>query len=94
MKQCLDCCLKRVLRAKQGDFDPMTLPTEMTHRDILRVKLAKVKQEHRDLDDAIHAIHDTVNPDILLLKRLKRQKLVLKDKIAKYQDELTPDIIA
>jgi hypothetical protein len=72
----------------------MTLSNEMTHRDVIKIKLVQYQQDHRDLDDAISALHATVNPDILTLKRLKRQKLTLKDKIAKIQDELTPDIIA
>jgi hypothetical protein len=35
-----------------------------------------------------------VNPDQLTLRRLKKQKLSLKDRIAAIEDELTPDIIA
>jgi hypothetical protein len=67
---------------------------EMNHRDVIKVKLIQFQQEHRDLDDAIVALHERINPDVLMLRRLKRQKLALKDKIAKIQDELTPDIIA
>ncbi|NKX44269.1 YdcH family protein [Roseicyclus persicicus] len=69
-------------------------PTEMTHEDVLRVKLEVLRREHRDLDDAIAALHDAVNPDQLTLRRLKKQKLQLKDRIARIEDELTPDIIA
>jgi len=69
-------------------------PTEMTHEDVLRLRLAVLKREHRDLDAAIEALHDAVNPDQLTLKRLKKQKLVLKDKIARIEDELIPDILA
>ena len=71
-----------------------TGPTEMTHEDVLRVKLEVLRREHRDLDDAIAALHEAVNPDQLTLRRLKKQKLLLKDRIAQIEDELTPDIIA
>ena len=94
-KQCFDCDTEPCIETQTEQiWFAMTLPTEMTHRDILRVRLAACEQDHRDLDHAIAALHETVNPDVLLLKRLKRQKLKLKDKIAKIQDELTPDIIA
>ena len=69
-------------------------PKEMTHEDVLRVRLEILKREHRDLDTAIEALHDAVNPDQLTLKRLKKQKLVLKDKISRIEDELIPDILA
>lgn len=69
-------------------------PKEMSHEDVLRVKLEVLRREHRDLDDAIEALHDKPAPDALSLRRLKKQKLALKDQIAKIEDELTPDIIA
>ena len=52
---------------------------------MLRLRLAVLKREHRDpLDAAIEALtRRGVNPDQLTLKRLKKQKLVLKDKIAR-----------
>lgn len=72
----------------------MHIPEEMTHTQVLRVKLQVLQHEHRDLDDAIHALQETVRPDPLTLRRLKKQKLGLKDRIAQISDELTPDIIA
>jgi hypothetical protein len=66
----------------------------MSHEDVLRVRLEVLRREHRDLDDAIAALHDAVNPDQLTLKRLKKQKLKLKDQIARIEDELIPDILA
>ncbi|QBY01149.1 DUF465 domain-containing protein [Rhodophyticola sp. CCM32] len=72
----------------------MNAPTEMTHEDVLRVKLEVLRREHRDLDEAIAALADRTMPDQLTLKRLKKQKLSLKDRIARIEDELTPDIIA
>ena len=59
----------------------------------LRVKLAELRQEHRDLDAAIGALTD-VAADQLQMTRLKKRKLQLKDQIARLEDSLLPDIIA
>ncbi len=72
----------------------MHSPKEMTHEEVLQVKLQVLKREHRDLDEAIQALQENGRPDVLTLKRLKKQKLSLKDRIARIEDELTPDIIA
>jgi hypothetical protein len=61
---------------------------------ILRVKLAALKSEHRDLDGAIDALLETTAKDQLQLARLKKRKLRLKDEIAMIEDRLLPDIIA
>ena len=63
----------------------------MSREETLRVKL---REEHRDLDDAISALAQTTAPDQLALRRLKKKKLALKDEIARIEDELYPDIIA
>jgi hypothetical protein len=60
----------------------------------LRLKLAQLKQEHRDLDNAILALEDSAERDQLRLTRLKKKKLSLKDEIARIEDQLLPDIIA
>ncbi len=44
--------------------------------------------------EPIEALHENSMPDQLMLRRLKMQKLALKDRIARIYDELTPDIIA
>ena len=72
----------------------MSNPIRMDHKQVLRVKLEVLRREHRDLDDAIHALEESGRGDQLTLKRLKKQKLYLKDRIAVIDDELTPDIIA
>ncbi|MDO6590063.1 hypothetical protein DS901_01360 [Loktanella sp. D2R18] len=72
----------------------MNNSSKMDQDDVLRVELAVLKQEHRDLDTAIAALHETGAPDMLTLKRLKRQKLMLKDKIVRLEDRIFPDIIA
>ena len=72
----------------------MSTTGKMNHKEVLRVRLAVLRREHRDLDDAIDALQESGRGDQLALRRLKKQKLALKDKIAVIKDELTPDIIA
>lgn len=72
----------------------MTNSPQMDRTAILRVKLATKRQEHRDLDEAVEALHEKGRADALTLQRLKRQKLALKDEIRRLEDEITPDIIA
>lgn len=72
----------------------MNSTARMSHEEVLKVKLEVLRREHRDLDEAITALGESRRPDQLTLKRLKKQKLALKDKIAAIEDELTPDIIA
>lgn len=69
-------------------------PKEMSPEEVLRVKLQVMRREHRDLDAAIAALEETARSDQLTLRRLKKQKLMLKDRIIKIEDDLTPDIIA
>lgn len=72
----------------------MNAPSEMNFEEMLRVKLEVLRREHRDLDEAIMALEFTGRPDQLTLRRLKKQKLALKDQIVKLEDRLIPDIIA
>lgn len=72
----------------------MTKPPTMHYQEILKVRLQILQREHRDLDDAVHALGATVGADPLTMGRLKKQKLSLKDRISAIEDELTPDIIA
>ncbi|MEH2512066.1 hypothetical protein V1291_003420 [Nitrobacteraceae bacterium AZCC 1564] len=58
------------------------------------LELARLQQEHRDLDVAIEALQQSPAPDLLRLQRLKKRKLQLKDRIAFIEDQITPDIIA
>ena len=60
----------------------------------LESELARLKQEHRDLDTAIEALERMVAGDQLQIQRLKKRKLILKDRIGFLEDQLTPDIIA
>jgi hypothetical protein len=60
----------------------------------LREQLARLLQEHRDLDAAIDALVLSPGSDLVQIQRLKKRKLVLRDNIRRLEDQLTPDIIA
>jgi hypothetical protein len=60
----------------------------------LRAQLARLLQEHRDLDAAIAALQISPGSDLLQVQRLKKRKLVLRDRIRFVENQLTPDIIA
>lgn len=72
----------------------MNTSSRMNEKEVLRVELEVLKREHRDLDEAIVALQERGTADMLTVKRLKKQKLSLKDKIASIEDRLLPDIIA
>jgi hypothetical protein len=60
----------------------------------LKTQLARLRQEHRDLDAAIEALQETPGSDVLQVQRLKKRKLQLRDRMTFIEDQLTPDIIA
>ncbi|MES2860516.1 MAG: DUF465 domain-containing protein [Pseudomonadota bacterium] len=57
-----------------------------------QVKLLRI--EHADLDASIEALSHMPVPDQLLIARLKRKKLLLRDEIVKIESRILPDIIA
>ena len=63
-------------------------------RVVLTAELEHLREEHRDLDSAIEALTNLPTSDRLQIQRLKKRKLVLRDRIAQIEDQLTPDIIA
>jgi hypothetical protein len=67
--------------------------TEEEERE-LRAQLARLHQEHRDLDAAIAALQESLSSDLIQVQRLKKRKLGLRDRITFIEDQLTPDIIA
>lgn len=60
----------------------------------IRRRLSELQLDHNDLDVAIQAIGLSPVPDMMVIGRLKRKKLALKDEIERLRDLLTPDIIA
>jgi len=63
-------------------------------RAAFEAELERVRQEHRDLDAAIEALSMVGQNDQLQIQRLKKRKLILRDRVAYLEDQLTPDIIA
>jgi hypothetical protein len=73
----------------------------MTHQELtdaeradIRREVERLREEHRDLDVAIEALDRVGAVDRLQMQRLKKRRLALRDKLALYEDMLTPDIIA
>jgi hypothetical protein len=60
----------------------------------LQERIVALEIEHRDLDEAITRLADLSNRDDLLLTRLKKRKLQLKDQILQFKMLLVPDIPA
>lgn len=60
----------------------------------LHQKLFMLKEAHRQLDDKITTLQIPGSFDYLKVKRLKKQKLVLKSQIVELENILYPDIIA
>ena len=62
--------------------------------EALRARLAELKQDHADFDAAVQAVALSPLPDMMLISRLKRKKLALKDEISRIEEILNPDIPA
>lgn len=63
-------------------------------RAAFAAEIERLRQEHRDLDAAIDALALVGAVDQLQIQRLKKRKLVLRDRLSFLDDQLTPDIIA
>jgi hypothetical protein len=59
----------------------------------LRMIAARLRQEHEDYDTAINAMIAT-GCEQLRIQRMKKKKLVIKDRLSKVEDQIIPDIIA
>ena len=66
----------------------------MSNNNKLIEKLRGYEQEHSDLDQILIQLQEKHTVDFLQIQRLKKRKLVLKDKIADLKNELEPDSIA
>lgn len=67
-----------------GDVDP----------DAIRAEMERLRLEHGDLEAAIDALIAVGAADQLQIQRLKKRKLLLRDRLAFLEDQVTPDIIA
>ncbi len=57
-------------------------------------KLVELRIEHRDLDEVITRLTETVDLNEIQLRRLKKRKLALKDQIARLESAMVPNLIA
>ena len=69
-------------------------PLTKEQQAALGLELATKLQEHADLDAAIHTLTASSLADQMLVQRLKKRKLALKDRIVQLENLLIPDIIA
>ena len=68
----------------------MNGPSKVTS---IKIKLLELEEAHRKIDNILSDLQDPIL-DPLILRRLKKEKLNLKDKIRRINTELTPNIIA
>jgi hypothetical protein len=81
--------------AQPDDMDPTVRELPISAETVaLRSQMALLKQEHKDLDESILALEAVPQPDQILIARLKRKKLAVRDKISTIEDKINPDIIA
>jgi hypothetical protein len=98
----LDALARRASSGDSCDFKDLASDSRIQSADPMNddedrelpAELARLQQEHRDLDAAIDALQHSPAPDLLRLQRLKKRKLHLRDRISFIEDQITPDIIA
>lgn len=69
-------------------------PLTDTELSDIRLQLNELQVEHRDLDQVVLHLIENPPPDELLIRRLKKRKLALKDRILLLEQMLVPDIPA
>jgi len=57
-------------------------------------RILELQTEHRDLDEVVTTLSNRLDVDQLLLRRMKKRKLQLKDQIARLKSQLIPDLDA
>ena len=66
----------------------------MNEKNELVNKLHRLKQEHRDLDEVLMQLQEKQTVNLLQIQRIKKRKLILKDRITFLRNKIEPDIIA
>ena len=66
----------------------------MNEKNELLNKLLRLEQEHRDLDEILIQLQEKQTVNFSQIQRLKKRKLILKDKITYLRNKTEPDIIA
>jgi len=72
----------------------MTEEPDEAEQAAIRSEMERLRLEHHDLGAAIEALTAVGAADQLQIQRLKKRKLILRDRISYLEDQLTPDIIA
>lgn len=62
--------------------------------DQIRQRLTQLKEKHEALKSRLHGLESAPEANELDIKRLKKEKLSLKDDISHYEDMLIPDMDA
>ena len=75
------------------DKPEQEISEELSEEDMINL-LERLKTEHRAVDREIKAMIETGVMDMLKVKRMKKIKLAMKDKITFIENQITPDIIA
>lgn len=73
-----------------NDDEPFLSEEELA----LHARLKLLQVEHADLEASIEALGQMPVPDQLMIVRMKRKKLLLRDEITRIEDRILPDIIA
>ena len=66
----------------------------MNEKNELLNKLHRLEQEHRDLEEILIQLQEKQTVNFSQIQRLKKRKLILKDKITYLRNKTEPDIIA
>lgn len=95
LRSCPPARVLRIVAADRGD-DETAMGSELSAEEIegFESELARLREEHRDLDSAIDALERVGTVNQIQVQRLKKRKLYLRDRISQIEDMLTPDIIA
>ena len=72
----------------------MNGPLEPEEERALNQRLRELRAEHRALDEEIGTLELAPYIDQILLRRLKKRKLFLRDEIEKIRSALIPDLNA
>ncbi len=83
------------IAAQADDLEPTVRELPISGEVVaMRNQAALLRQEHKDLDESIRALEAVPMPDQILIARLKRKKLAVRDRISTLEDKIRPDIIA
>jgi len=61
---------------------------------LAKARLVELRQTHLDLGAAVSALTDQHSPDMILIARMKKRKLALRDQVVLLENQLISDIIA